>query len=88
MSGLITDIAADRTTTLSRAFLACAAAGEADQDWHMLLQAMAEDPMTNLPIYQSTDAILSHGATSGAAMLAGFFAGIEMPARCLLTPDP
>ena len=46
--------------------------------------ALAEDPMTNLPIYQSTDAILSHGATSGAAMLAGFFAGIEMPARCLL----
>ncbi len=41
--------------------------------------------MTNLPIYQSTDAILSHGATSGAAMLAGFFAGIEMPDP--LSPD-
>ena len=48
----------------------------------MLLSALAEDPMTNLPIYQSTDAILSHGATSGAAMLAGFFAG----GRDCLTP--
>ncbi len=35
--------------------------------------------MTNLPIYQSIDAILAHGATSGAAMLAGFFAGTEPP---------
>jgi hypothetical protein len=87
LSDLIVEIAADRTTTLSRAFLACAAAGEADQDWHMLLQAMAEDPMTDLPICQFTDAILTHGATSGAVMLAGFFAGIEMPARCLLIPD-
>ena len=44
--------------------------------------------MTSLPVYHSTNAILSHGATSGAAMLAGFFAGIETPAPCLLTPDP
>jgi hypothetical protein len=83
LSDLATDIiTANRTTTLSRAFLACAAAGEADQDWHMLLQALAEDPMTNLPIYQSFDAILSHGATSGAAMLAGFFAGMATPDPC------
>ena len=87
LEGLIAEVAAERTTTLSRAFLACAAAGEADQDWHMLLQAMAEDPMTDLPICQFTDNILTHGATSGAVMLAGFFAGIEMPTPCLLIPD-
>ncbi len=86
LSGLITDAAAGRTTTLARTFLVCAAAGEADQDWHMLLQALAEDPMTNLPIYQSTNAILAHGATSGAAMLAGFFSGMATPDPCLLTP--
>ncbi len=43
-TGLIADITADRTTTLSRAFLACAAAGEADEDWHALLSALAEEP--------------------------------------------
>jgi len=88
LEGLIAEVAADGTTTLSRAFLACAAAGEADQDWHMLLQALAEDPMTNLPIYQSIDAILTHGATSGAAMLAGFFAGMATPDPCPLIPAP
>jgi hypothetical protein len=69
--------AADRTTTLSRALLSCAAAGEADAAWHALLSALAEDPMTNLPIDQSTATILSHGATSGAAMLLGFCAGVS-----------
>jgi hypothetical protein len=67
--------AADRTTTLSRALLSCAAAGEADAGWHALLSALAEEPMANLPIYQSTATILSHGATSGASMLLGFCAG-------------
>ena len=69
-------IAADCTTTLGGALLACAAAGEADESWHALLASLAEVPMTNPPIYQSTQPILSHGATSGAAMLAGFCAGI------------
>jgi hypothetical protein len=43
----------DRTTTLSRALLACAAAGEADAAWQALLASLAEVPMThpstNLP---------------------------------------
>ena len=82
-------MAADRTTTLSRALLACAAAGEADAAWHALLAALAEVPMTNLPIYQSTQTILSHGATSGAAMLTGFCAGVAhlTPDACSLIPD-
>jgi hypothetical protein len=82
LEGLIVALAADRTTTLSRALLACAAAGEADAAWHALLAALAEVPMTSLPIYQSTQTILSHGATSGAAMLTGFCAGVAH-----LTPD-
>jgi hypothetical protein len=76
LSGLVTQMAADRTTTLSRALLACAAAGEADAAWHALLAALTEVPMTNLPIYQSTQTVLSHGATSGAAMLTGFCARV------------
>jgi hypothetical protein len=76
LSGFIGNMAADRTTTLSRALLLCAAAGEADAAWQALLAALAEVPMTNLPIYQPTQTILSHGATSGAAMLTGFCAGV------------
>lgn len=82
------DIIADRTTTLARAFLACAAAGEADEAWHTLFFALAAEPMTSLLICQSTDAILAHGATSGAAMLAGFFAGLEIADPGFLIPDP
>jgi hypothetical protein len=132
LSGLIQKVAADRTTTLSHALLACAAAGEADEMWHALLSVLATDPTTSLvhdglrlpriviarraaaqrsnpslevrdcfgaaaprndelitelcqsvpAIYRSTEAILSHGATSGAAMLIGFAQGL----RCLI-PD-
>jgi hypothetical protein len=70
---------ADRTTTLSRALLECAAAGEADESWHALLALLAMAPPTGLPIWQSTEAILTHGATSGAAMLIGFCAGVAHP---------
>jgi len=86
LEGLIADITADRTTTLSRAFLECAAAGKADETWHALLSALAEEPMTSLPVSQSTDAILAHGDTSGAAMLAGFLAGMATPDPCASTP--
>jgi hypothetical protein len=76
LSGLVGQVATDRTTTLSRALLACAAAGEADAAWHALLASLAKVPMTNPPIDQSAQTILSHGATSGAAMLIGFCAGV------------
>ena len=91
---LVLTAAETRTTLLSRAFLACAAAGEMDANWHALLDALAGKPttnlpiypsthppiyqFTNLPIYQSTLTILAHGATSGAAMLMGFVAGIDV----------
>ena len=76
LEGLIVALSVNRTTTLSHALLTCAAAGEADAAWHALLAALAEVPMTNLPIYQSPQTILSHGATSGAAMLTGFCTGV------------
>gem|GEM_PF-1518028 len=76
LSDLVTDIAAARTTTLSRAFLECAAAGEADASWHALLDALAGES-ANERVEKSARAILAHGDTSGAAMLGGFLAGID-----------
>jgi hypothetical protein len=100
LSGLITKAAATHTTTLSRAFLACAAAGEADEDWHGLLaglssesanQRIANSKSANQRIGGSIQRILAHGATSGAAMLAGFLSGIdhlpEPPSARLLDAD-
>lgn len=110
---LVLGVSARRTTTLSRAFLACAAAGEADLSWHTLLGALAGrretgsdhpavarrgwksegweaadcherrgltppgcyEKCTESALGQAVQAILAHGATSGAAMLAGFVAG-------------
>ena len=76
IADLIAEAAADRTTTLSRAFLACAAAGEADEDWHDLLQALTVGAYDR--IENATQRILGQGATSGAFMLAGFFIGIDV----------
>jgi hypothetical protein len=89
LSGLVGKMAAGRTTTLSRALLACAAAGEADAAWHALLAALAEEPMASSPIHRSTTIILSQGATSGAAMLTGFCTGVAhlTPDVCSLIPD-
>jgi hypothetical protein len=66
--------AATATTTLSRAFLECAAAGEADASWHRLLFALAQEDPADVQV--AGRAILHHGATSGADMLAGFAAGL------------
>jgi len=77
LEGLIVETAAARTTTLSRAFLAAAAAGEADESWHELLSALASEA-ANQRISEAADVILAHGATSGAAMLMGFVAGVDL----------
>jgi hypothetical protein len=74
LSGLVREMAEARTTTLSRAFLECAAAGEVDITWHTLLAALAEG--SGRQVEDAARRILSHGATSGAAMLSGFLAGI------------
>jgi hypothetical protein len=75
LEGMVLE-AAVRTTTLSRAFLACAAAGEADEEWHGLLFGLAHGASEQTE--SAVSHIASHGATSGAAMLAGFLAGIGM----------
>ena len=76
LADLVTGIAGRRTTTLSRAFLECAAAGEADADWHRLLAALAGGSPPGEAL-GCARAILAHGSTSGAAMLAGFLAGVQ-----------
>ncbi len=85
LEDLIAEVAAERTTTLSRAFLECAAAGEADESWHELLDALAGEDANqqisksvNQRIGEATARIMRHGVTSGAAMLAGFFSAVEM----------
>jgi hypothetical protein len=75
---MVVEAASRRTTLLSRAFLACAAAGEASESWHVLLGHMTRDPSDEHAIKGATEAILSHGATSGAAMLEGFLAGLGL----------
>lgn len=67
---LLYEAAAPRTTRLSRAFLAAARDGLADERWHTLLQALVGgDPE---PVAQAVRAILAWGATSGLDMLTGF----------------
>lgn len=76
LGALVLDAATGRTTLLSQAFLVCAAAGEAAESWHLLLNEMARRPAEKFAIERATRRILSHGATSGAAMLEGFLAGL------------
>jgi len=78
-AAMVTEAAYSRTTLLSRAFLACAAAGEAMESWHVLLSQMARDPADERDLESATRTILEHGATSGAAMLEGFLAGLGSP---------
>ncbi|MBN1485776.1 MAG: DUF2877 domain-containing protein [Chloroflexia bacterium] len=60
--------AAPRTTPLSAALLRAAAAGQCGEPWHALLRALAADTDLAGPL----EAVLAHGATSGADALAGF----------------
>jgi hypothetical protein len=76
LGALVLDVAAGRTTHLSQAYLSCAAAGEAGESWHVLLRQMAQFPTEQAKIENAAKTILSHGATSGLAMLEGFLAGL------------
>jgi Protein of unknown function (DUF2877) len=78
LGALVLEVAATRTTLLSRAFLECAAVGEAAEGWHLLLRQMARQPADEPSLHRATRTILSHGATSGAAMLEGFLAGLGL----------
>jgi len=76
LGDMVLEVAVDRTTVLSRAFLTCAAAGEVAESWHLLLSYMARDCADERAVEGATRTILAHGATSGAAMLEGFLAGL------------
>lgn len=73
--------AGTRTTTLSRAFLLAAAAGEAVQVWHELVGAI----MTGEPeaMQAAAQGILAIGDSSGACALAGFLALVEVSVHYL-----
>lgn len=62
--------AANRTTSLSQAFLAAATEGCFTEPWHRLAQALADRDLHN--IRQALENIASHGMTSGRDALAGF----------------
>jgi hypothetical protein len=66
----LVDAAADRTTTLSAAFLRAAARGECMAAWHRLLFALSEGSDEELAAAVGT--VLAYGATSGTDALAGF----------------
>ncbi len=65
--------AAPRTTTLSAAFLRAAGQGECSAAWHALLAASSQGDEDR--IATAAKEALSHGATSGADILAGFLWG-------------
>jgi len=62
--------AAGKTTSLSRAWLAAAVAGETGEPWHKLINAAIEQKEEK--IITATSEILSIGATSGADAICGF----------------
>jgi hypothetical protein len=66
--------APDRTTRLSAALLTAAARGAADAHWHTLANALDGAA----PLDRAIDALLSHGATSGADALAGVAAVVGL----------
>lgn len=70
-------IAQARTTLIGRTLLACAAEGEADEDWQQLLGDMAAGSDATRVVAEDARRILNQGATSGTAMLAGFLAGLR-----------
>lgn len=69
---LIVQVAANRTTVLSAAWIRHAAAGEFAEPWHDLIRALASSD--NAPIRNAADHVLDTGATSGADAMAGFVA--------------
>lgn len=82
----ICDGTAGRTTTLSSAFLAAAARGETNEQWHRLLaalstptppeQAASEEGHALEQIERAVRDISTFGATSGMDLLGGFEAGL------------
>ena len=66
----IASAAAPRTNAISGAWLKAAARGEAGEDWHLLIRALASNGKWDKAVIQ----LLRRGHTSGADALAGFLA--------------
>jgi hypothetical protein len=77
--GRVVEWARSRTTTLSGAFLAAAAAGEAVQAWHEMVRAIGEG--SGEGVYAAAKGILAIGDSSGACALAGFITMAEVSAH-------
>lgn len=73
----IVQAAAPRTSLISAAFLRAAARGECPPAWHRLLAALAHGNSDEAAT--AAQAILAHGATSGADALAGFRWATALP---------
>lgn len=77
----VAETAAELTTILSSAFLQAAARGECSAAWHALLGALTEG--SDAALTAAATQVLSHGATSGADILAGFlWDGTEISSGC------
>lgn len=70
-----------QTTTLSRAFLAAAAEGEAVQAWHELVEAIRAGEAE--AVVAAAQGILAIGDSSGACALAGFLTMVEVSVHYL-----
>ncbi|MCH8876120.1 MAG: DUF2877 domain-containing protein [Chloroflexi bacterium] len=70
MGTAIASAAAPRTNAISSAWLKAAARGEAGEDWHLLIRALASNGKWDKAVIQ----LLRRGHTSGADALAGFLA--------------
>ncbi|MEN8240670.1 MAG: DUF2877 domain-containing protein [Chloroflexota bacterium] len=68
--------AARRTTSLSRAWLAAAVAGETGEPWHKFINAVIEQ--NEEKIMNATNEILLIGATSGADAICGFVQALKI----------
>jgi len=70
MGNAIVDEAAPRTNAISGEWLRAAARGEAGEDWHLLIRALASNRAVDEAVIQ----LIHRGHTSGADALAGFLA--------------
>jgi hypothetical protein len=70
MGGVIVGTVAPRTNAISGEWLKAAARGEAGEDWHLLVRALASDRGVDEAVIQ----LIHRGHTSGADALAGFLA--------------
>jgi hypothetical protein len=80
LTAAVADAAAERTTTLSGAYLRAAARGECSARWHALFKALLATE--HAASRRALEALLAVGHTSGGDGLAGFlalhFAGVPL----------